>query len=200
MKNMLSAVILSTAAVVVPISSTSAVDVSIGVSLPPPMVFSAPPEVIVLPDTNDVYVAPDLDIDLFFWNGWWWRAWNGHWYRSHDYDRGWAYYEGVPRFYYDVEPGWRVCYGDHNWFGHRWYYERISHRRLQQNWRSWHSDRHWDRQRTWGVQDYRPRSPLQRQELRYERREHHEQRPEFQQPQHLRSEGRPGGRESERRM
>jgi hypothetical protein len=63
------------------------VDIRISFPLPPPIVFAAPPEFIVLPDTY-IYVAPDIDVDLYFWNGWWWRFWEGRWYRSHYYNRG----------------------------------------------------------------------------------------------------------------
>jgi hypothetical protein len=49
-------------------------DNSLEANLPPPIPFTAPPDVIVIPETN-VYVAPDIDVDLFFWNGWWWRLW-----------------------------------------------------------------------------------------------------------------------------
>ena len=139
-----------------------------------------------LPDTNDVYVAPDIDVDLFFWNGWWWRLWEGRWYRSHYYDRGWGYYNNVPSFYFDVDPGWRGYYRDHNWYGHRWNYERIPYQQLQQNWRSWHNDRHWERQGTWGVQGYQPRPQQQRQELRQQRQQQYQQRPEVQQHQQQR--------------
>ncbi|MCX5806308.1 MAG: hypothetical protein NT010_09630 [Proteobacteria bacterium] len=50
--------------------------------LPPPLAFQAPPVVIVIPDTDNVYVVPDISADLFFWNGFWWRLNNGFWYRS----------------------------------------------------------------------------------------------------------------------
>ncbi len=138
---------------------------------------------IVMPDTNDVYVAPDIDVDLFFWNGWWWRLWEGRWYRSHYYNRGWGYYNNVPSFYFDVDPGWRGYYRDHNWYGHRWNYERIPYQRLQQNWKSWQNDRHWERQGTWGVQSYQPRPQQQRQELRQQRQQQYQQRPEVQRQQ-----------------
>ncbi|MGD0663676.1 MAG: hypothetical protein ABSD38_37035, partial [Syntrophorhabdales bacterium] len=42
-------------------------------SLPPPIAFQGPPDVIAMPDTSDVYEVPGVDADLFFWNGWWWR-------------------------------------------------------------------------------------------------------------------------------
>ncbi len=166
-------------AIVIPTHSMAGVDINIGISLPPPIVFQAPPEVIVLPDTDDVYVDPYIDVDLFFWNGWWWRFWDGRWYRSYYYDRGWAYYSGVPVFYFDVDPGWRGYCKDHDWHGHRLEYERISYQRLQQNWRSWHNDRHWERRGTWGVQNYQPR-PQQRQELRQQRQAQYQERPEVQ--------------------
>ena len=148
-------------------------------NLPPTIPFVAPPEVIVIPETN-VYVVPDIDVDLFFWDSWWWRFWKGRWYRSHDYNRGWAYYNNVPSFYFDVDPGWRGYYKDRNWYGHRWNYERIPNLRLQQNWKTWQNNRHWERQRTWGVQNYQPRPQQQRQQLRQQRQQQYQQRPEVQ--------------------
>jgi hypothetical protein len=41
----------------------AAVDINAGISLPPPIVFEAPPEVIVMPDTSGVYVVADADAD-----------------------------------------------------------------------------------------------------------------------------------------
>ncbi len=163
-----------------PVPTLAEVGISIGISLPPPIVFQAPPEVIVVPDAYGVYVVPDVEVDLFFWNGWWWRPWEGRWYRSRYYDRGWAYYRQVPRFYYDVDPGWRGYYRGHDWHGHRWDYERIPNRRLQQNWRGWNNNRYWERQRSWGVQSYRARPPQERRDLRRQREEQYRQRPEVQ--------------------
>jgi len=165
----------------VPLQARAEVNVSIGISLPPPIIFGAPPAVIVLPDTIGVYVVPDIEGDLFFWGGWWWRPWGGGWYRSYYYDRGWDYYGGVPVFYYDVDPGWRMYYSNQNWYGHRWSYERIPHQQLQRNWKTWDRERYWERQRTWGVQGYTPRPIQQRQELRRQREEQYRKRPEVQQ-------------------
>ena len=180
MKKLVLGTILLALAIVSPIQAIAGVNVNIGIALPPPVVFEAPPDVIVLPDTNDVYVVPDSDADLYFWDGWWWRPWEGRWYRSHYYNRGWSYYSHVPSFYYDVDPGWRTYYRQHNWNGHRWNYERIPDRQLRQNWRTWKNKRHWERQRTWGVQSYKPRPQHQRQQLRNERQKQYHQRPEVQ--------------------
>ena len=151
-------------------------------NLPPPIPFAAPPELIVLPDTY-VYVVPDVDVDIFFYNGWWWRPWKGRWYRSRYYNRGWGYYNNVPRFYFDIDPGWRGYYRNRNWYGHRWDYERIPNQRLQQNWKGWQNDRHWERQGIWGVQNFQPRPQQQKQELRRQRQQQYQQRPQVQQPQ-----------------
>jgi hypothetical protein len=180
MKKILLGTVLLALAIVIPLPTRAEVNISIGIPLPPPIVFGAPPAVIVIPDTDSVYVVPDVEVDIFFWNGWWWRPWEGRWYRSHYYNRGWAYYNNVPRFYFDVDPGWRGYYRDHDWYGHRWNYERIPDRKLQQNWRSWREERHWERQGTWGVQGYQPRPHQQIQELRHQRQEQYQQRPEVQ--------------------
>ena len=182
MKRLLVGMILFLPAMVFPLSTRAGVDVHIGIGfpLPPPIVFEAPPTVIVLPDTNNVYVVPYIDVDIFFWNGWWWRPWEGRWYRSRYYDRGWVYYNRLPSFYFDIDPGWRGYYSDRHWHGHSWSYEPIPYRRLQQNWGSWQKNRYWQRHGTWGVQNYQPRPRQQMQDLRYQRKEAYQQRPEVQ--------------------
>ncbi|RPH86309.1 MAG: hypothetical protein EHM66_04415, partial [Deltaproteobacteria bacterium] len=77
------------------------VDVGVSIPLPPPIVFAAPPEMVVIPETY-VYVVPDVDVDIFFYGGWWWRLWEGRWYRSQNYSSGWAHYQNVPSFYREV--------------------------------------------------------------------------------------------------
>ena len=165
---------------VVPNPTIAQININIQIPLPPLITFAAPPDVIVMPDTSNVYVVPDINIDLFFWGGWWWRPWEGRWYRSHYYDRGWTYYNHAPSFYFDVDPGWREHYREHNWYGHHWNYERIPDKRLQQNWKSWNNNRYWERQRTWGVQGYHPQPQQHRQELRQQRQEEYQRRPEVQ--------------------
>lgn len=196
-----------------PVMTTSAED-QIGFPLPPPLVLVSPPEMIVIPDTY-VYVDPDIDYDLFFYGGWWWRPWEGRWYRSDYYDGKWGYYDGVPSFYFDVDPDWRIYYRDHNWYGHRWNYKRIPGKRLQQNWKSWQNDRTWEGRRNWGVESYQPLTEQRRHELRkqrqwqYEQRrreerrhhrveepEEHEQRPRAREPEYKRN---PEQREDEHR-
>lgn len=87
MKKITSAVFLWILLAIVPSQAMAAVSIHVSIPLPPPILFTLPPVVVAIPDTDSVYAAPDIDVDLFFWNGWWWRPWEGRWYRSRDYDR-----------------------------------------------------------------------------------------------------------------
>ncbi len=182
MKKLLFGTIVLALISIFPITTMAGVDVNVGISipLPPPVTFAAPPDVVALPDTNGVYVAPGVNVDMFFWNGFWWRPWEGRWYRSPYYDRGWAYFDSVPSFYYDVDPYWRGNYQNHNWHGHIWNYQPIPHSQLQQNWKNWQSNRSWGNQKTWGVQGYTPKPQQQRQILRQQRQTIYQQKPEVQ--------------------
>jgi len=119
-----------------PLPTTARTDRDIHVSLPPAIVYAEPPQLIVLPETY-VYVVPDLEMDVFFYGGWWWRPWEGRWYRSRSYDTGWSDYNGVPTFYREIPSTWRNDYREHRWRGHRWDIQPIPHQQVQQNWSSW---------------------------------------------------------------
>ena len=68
-KRLLFVTMLFALTLVFPVPTMAAVNIGISISLPPLIVFASPPELIVIPETY-VYVAPDIDVDLFFWNGW----------------------------------------------------------------------------------------------------------------------------------
>jgi hypothetical protein len=63
MKRLLLVSIFFTFTIIVPMPTMAAVDINAEISLPPPIVFEAPPEVIVMPDTSGVYVVADADAD-----------------------------------------------------------------------------------------------------------------------------------------
>ena len=63
--------------------SEAAVDINVGVNLPA-IRFAAPPNLVVIPGTY-VYMIPDSDVDILFFQGYWWRHHEGNWYRSRDY-------------------------------------------------------------------------------------------------------------------
>jgi hypothetical protein len=156
MKKLLLGMVLLAWAIAVPLPAMAGIGISVNIGLPPPIGFAAPPDMIVLPGTY-VYVVPDTDVDIFFYDGWWWRPWEGRWYRSRYYDRGWGYYRRVPRFYRDIPPGWRNDYRDHRWGGREWNYQRVPHERVQRNWRTWQRNNYWQHQQSWGVQGFQPR-------------------------------------------
>lgn len=160
MKKLLLGTALLALVSLLPVQAIAGVDIGIGISLPPPIVFAAPPEMVVIPETY-VYVVPDSDVDIYFYNGWWWRPWGGHWYRSRHYDSGWYYYQNAPSFFAGIPSGWRNDYRNHRWGGHQWNYQRIPQQQLQGNWSNWQKSRHWEKQQTWGVQGLKPRTRSQ---------------------------------------
>lgn len=151
MKKLIFKILFLTLLVCVPGSAMAGVSVHFNIPLPPPIFFPTPPSVVVIPETN-VYAVPDIQDDIFFYGGWWWRPWEDRWYRSRHYDRGWAYYRGVPSFNRQVPPGWRNDFNDHRWKGYEWNHQRVPNQELRRNWRGWEKNKYWERNNAWGVQ------------------------------------------------
>ncbi|PKN19631.1 MAG: hypothetical protein CVU71_04455 [Deltaproteobacteria bacterium HGW-Deltaproteobacteria-6] len=101
-----------------PAPATAEVNVHIGVPAPPAVVLPALPALVVIPETY-IYAAPDIEEDVFFYRGWWWRSRNGHWYRSKQYNSDWTPYRQVPSFYRQVPATWRDDYQNHRRNRHR---------------------------------------------------------------------------------
>ena len=195
MKKLLLGTILLALVLVFPIPTMAGVNVGINISLPPLILSAGPLEVVVIPET-DIYAVPDSDVDIFFYNGWWWRPWEGRWYRSHHYDSGWAYYQRTPDFYRRIPSGWRNNYRDHRWGGHPWNYQRIPHEQVQRNWRNWEQSRHWEKQNTWGVQGLKQQSRPQSGKVKQQYSQpQHRQAPQQSKPQH----GKPGKGQKDQR-
>jgi hypothetical protein len=113
------------------------VNVNVGINLPA-IRFAGPPDVVVIPGTY-VYMVPDSDADVMFYQGYWWRPYEGHWYRSRNYNGRWRYIE--PR---RIPSGLRALPQDYR---HRLSpgYERIHHGDVQKNWKKWEKAKYWDR-------------------------------------------------------
>lgn len=113
-------------------------------NLPPPIPFVVQPNVVVLPGT-DVYAVPDVEVDIFFQGGWWWRPWGGYWYRSQYYDHGWTHYRGTPSWHSRIPHGWRNNYRSRVWGGRSWNPPSIHHDNLNRHWRGgqWRNDHGW---------------------------------------------------------
>jgi hypothetical protein len=63
--------------------------VSININLgPPPIVVAEPPEAVMIPGLQ-VYFVPQLEFDVFFYNGYWWSPRGSRWYRARAYNGPW---------------------------------------------------------------------------------------------------------------
>ncbi len=155
MKKVFLGTMLWASLMIAPVSAMAGVDVHVSIPLPPAIVFSAPPAAVVIPETY-VYGFPDVQAEIFFYDGWWWRPWEGRWYRSRHYDHGWKHYRQVPAFYSSVPPNWRNDYRERRWKGRQWDHQRVPYSRLQGNWKQWERDKYWEKQHNWGVRNGRP--------------------------------------------
>lgn len=120
-----------------PLVSYAGVNVTIGI--PAPLIFAAPPDLVVVPSGDaDVYMVPDTP-GLYFYDNYWYRLDRDRWYRSSEYNGSWVYIEQdiVPRYILDVPPDYyrRLPRG----------YHRIHYRDFHTHWQSWHRDRHWNK-------------------------------------------------------
>lgn len=127
---------------------SAGVDVSISIGIPPPLVFTAPPDVVVIPGRPVyVYMVPGVP-GLYFYNNFWYRFSRGHWYWAHSYDGRWAYIEThlVPRYIIDVPPDYYRRLPPK--------YHRIRYADLHRDWYKWDKSRHWDKY-DWYKSEYR---------------------------------------------
>ncbi|MBI4681807.1 MAG: hypothetical protein HY757_01705 [Nitrospirae bacterium] len=116
-------------------------EVNIDINISPPAFFPipAPPAVLVIPGSY-VYFVPDIDIDIFFYQGYWYRPHRDIWYSSKSYNGPWAYVlpKRLPPPILNVPPGFRHLPPKH---------DRIPHKELERNWKSWEKKKHWDKDR-----------------------------------------------------
>jgi hypothetical protein len=99
-------------------ASATASDVKINIGLgvpavPPPIVLTTPPQLVVVPGTP-VYYAPDVSANLFFYKGRYYTVANGVWLMALAYNAPWAVIQigkvpppvlAVPVEYYKIPPG-----------------------------------------------------------------------------------------------
>lgn len=118
-------------------SARSEINVNIGINVPPAIVVKTPPSVAVIPGTY-VYFAPDINDEVFFYGGWWWRPYNGRWYRAVEFGDPWVVIEigrvpgvllRVPRDYRNLPPG----------------HHKIPYGQMKKNWRQWEKERKWEK-------------------------------------------------------
>jgi hypothetical protein len=104
---------------------------------PPPLVIPAPPPVVVIPRTY-VYFAPRVEVDIFFYRGYWYRPFRGHWYRSVRYNGAWVYIppRRVPAVLINLPPDFRRVPPDR---------QHIPYEHLKKNWSTWEKEKYWDK-------------------------------------------------------
>jgi hypothetical protein len=89
-------------------SAQVSVNINIG---PPPIVAAEPPEMVMVPGSA-VFFVPLPNIDVFFFNGYWWSPRGGLWYRSRAYNGPWGVVNKryVPSSVYRVPGDYRRVY------------------------------------------------------------------------------------------
>lgn len=147
---------LLSGAALVPGPVAAGVDVNINIGLPPPVVFPAAPLLLPIPGAY-AYFAPDVDVDIIFYRGFWYRPYRGHWFRSDRYDGRWVFLEPrfVPPTILNLPPNWKRVPPGH---------QKIPYGQVKNNWRQWERDRHWDK----GEAKHRDRGEGRRE--KYEKR------------------------------
>jgi hypothetical protein len=109
--------------------AASDVKITIGLgipSVPPPIVITTPPQLVVVPGTS-VYYAPEMPANLFFYKGRYYTAVNNVWSMAPAYNGPWAVIQigrvpppilSVPVEYYKIPPGQLKKNGPPPWAGH----------------------------------------------------------------------------------
>lgn len=126
----------------------------------PAYTFAAPPPMVMIPGTY-AYFVPDINVDILFYHGYWYRPYKGRWYRATFYNGPWVFVApariprvliGLPPDYRRIPPGYR----------------RVPYGEFRRNWRTWEKNRYWERDERWrgGRQE----------ERREERREEYRER------------------------
>ncbi|MEW6001103.1 MAG: hypothetical protein AB1638_00405 [Nitrospirota bacterium] len=122
-----------------PNRSKAEVNINIGINVPPSFVVPAPPAVVLIPNTY-VYFIPGIEVDIFFYHGYWYRPYEGRWYRSGYYNGPWVYIipARVPVVLLHLSPAFRHVPPGH---------DRIPYGQLKKNWRKWERVKYWDKHR-----------------------------------------------------
>jgi hypothetical protein len=107
-------------------ASATAQDVQINIGFGvPPMVLTAPPQLVVVPGTSVSY-APDVQANLFLYKGRYYTVANGVWSMAPAYTGPWAVIQigqvpapvvAVPVEYYTIPPGQLKKHGPPPWAG-----------------------------------------------------------------------------------
>lgn len=91
----------------------AAVKINVEVNLGPPVVMvDEPPEIVFVPGLG-IYYVPDPELEIFFYEGFWWSRRGNYWYHSRYYRSGWTIvsYRKVPGPVFKVPRDYRTRFG-----------------------------------------------------------------------------------------
>jgi hypothetical protein len=123
--------LVAAGAILLPGALAGAQDVKINIglgvpSIPPPVVITTPPQLVVVPGTSGSY-APDVPADYFFYKGRYYTVANGAWFTAPAYNGPWVVIQigkvpppvlSIPVEYYKIPPGHLKKAGPPPWAGH----------------------------------------------------------------------------------
>ncbi len=115
-------------------------EINLNVTIPlPGLGIAAPPAMMVIPGAY-IYFAPDVETDLFFYRGYWYRPYRGEWYYSAEFSGPWGRVAigNVPSPLVNLPPDYRQVPTGH---------ERMPYGMVKKNWKRWEEERYWDRGR-----------------------------------------------------
>jgi hypothetical protein len=154
-----------------PAAAGAGVHVNIGINLPA-FVFPEPPSVVVIPGTY-VYFAPEADVDVFFYHGYWYRPHERRWFRARSYNGPWGFVspQAVPPPVMHLPPDYRHA---------RRVYDPVPYGQLRKNWRTWEREKHWGRHDAphYGRRSYEESRARDRHDRRHDEYHGHERRME----------------------
>jgi hypothetical protein len=115
---------------VAPAQAEVNVNIGIGIPIPAPVfVVPAPPAVVVVPGVAaPVYYAPGLEVDIFFYGGWWWTPNQGSWFRSRAYSGPWGFVQRPPAVFVNMPHNYREMVVKE---------KHIPYGQLKKHWREW---------------------------------------------------------------
>lgn len=110
-------------------------DVSVNIGIPA-VVVAEPPEMILVPNSQ-VYFAPSVQAELFFYRGIWYTRSGHRWYRGRSYRGPWAVASPrtVPGAFGRLPGNYRTVYVRE---------ERVPYGHLKKHWKH-HEERRWSR-------------------------------------------------------
>ena len=92
------------ALLVIGVAGTAQAEVNVNISI------GQPREMVMMP--TGIYFVQDSNVDVFFYNGYWWYPRGGSWYRAGQYNGPWVVVQRnyVPAYLFRVPKNYRAVY------------------------------------------------------------------------------------------